>query len=172
MKINLIIIDGLNGSGKSTVAKLLHKKLPRTALISYDEIKRLISDFEPKDEYLQLTAKVIQAMIKQYLSNNVSVIIEFFAPKAEYVKAYTKLAKTNKDLALFVYQIEAPLDVRMQRIQARPLQAGAKRKMDKAWIMRNDENYHANKYTEATVFDSGKLSAGRIVNEMLKGIRS
>ncbi len=117
MKTKLVIIDGLNGSGKSTVAKLLHKKLPRTALISYDEIKRYISDFQPIDEYLQLTTKIIQVMIKQYLNSEVGVIIEFFAPKAEYVKAYTKIANAYQDVSVHVYQIEAPLEVRMQRIK-------------------------------------------------------
>ena len=36
----LIIIDGLNGAGKSTVAQFVGSKLKRTALISYDRMKK------------------------------------------------------------------------------------------------------------------------------------
>ncbi len=72
---------------------------------------------------------------------------------------------------MHVYQIEAPLEVRMQRIKDRPLQAGARKKMDKAWIMRNDQNYTTNKYQDAKVFDSGKLSASKIVNQIVQDIK-
>ena len=65
----LIIIDGPIGSGKTTVSELLHKKLRKTALISLDKIKRLVSDYKPMHKYHQLASEVGKAMVKEYLKN-------------------------------------------------------------------------------------------------------
>ena len=42
----LIIIDGMTGSGKTTVSNMLSKNIPRLAIIGMDKVKRFISDFE------------------------------------------------------------------------------------------------------------------------------
>lgn len=40
----LIIITGVSGTGKTTLAKILHKKLENSILLPYDELSENISD--------------------------------------------------------------------------------------------------------------------------------
>lgn len=166
---SLIIIDGLNGAGKTTVSKLLHARLKRSVRLSFDVIKRLISDYTPTDEYISLTDKVIKLLAKEYLEAGLSVIVDAFSPKEEFVEAYAKIAK-KKSVEFHAFQIEAPHDVRFARIQERPLAEGAKKRMDKKWLKRNDENYLQNKYQKAVVFDSSKLSPEQIVSRIVKDL--
>jgi cytidylate kinase len=166
----LIIIDGLNGAGKTTVAKLLGSKLKRTALISYDRTKRLITDFTPNDEYHALTNYVVRAMAKEYFDHDISVIIESYIPTVEIAKRYTDLAK-RKDVKMYYYQLEAPLDVRFQRIQQRPLAEGAKKKMTVKHVKRNDTFYLENKFGKAKVIETNNLTPEQIVKIILKDLK-
>jgi predicted ABC-type ATPase len=168
MKLNLIIIDGLNGAGKTTVAHLLSSKLKRTALISYDKTKRLISDFTPNDEYHVLANNVVKAMAKEYFKYKVNVIIESYIPTKEIAKRYLVLAR-SKYINLYYYQLEAPLHVRAKRIKQRPLVQGGK-KMTIKHIQRNDSFYLENKYNKAKVIQTDSLSPEKIVKIILNDL--
>lgn len=160
MRTSLIIIDGLNGSGKTTIAKQLHRDLKRTAVIHWDYIKRLISDFEPNSKDLRLTGNIVKLMAREYLKNDINVIIESFFPRKEYIEELTKLARDKKSrVHLFVYQIEAPFKVRAQRIRTRNKTEGVKKRMTKKWIKSNDVEYFAHKYTKAKVLDSSQKTS-------------
>ena len=166
----LIIIDGLNGAGKSTVAKLLHAKLKRTALISYDKIKRLISDFTPNEEYHAIANYVVRAMAKEYLVAGVDTIIESYIPTVAIANRYLGLAR-RKNVQLFYYQLEAPLHVRAERIRQRPLVEGAKKKMTLEHIKKNDDFYLSNKYNRAKVIKTHNLTPDQVTRIILKDVQ-
>ena len=168
---NLIIIDGLNGAGKSTVAKLLVSKLKRTALISYDATKRLIGDFTPNEEYHRIANLVVRAMAREYFDHDVSVVIESYVPTKEIAGIYTGLAK-RKDVRLHYFQLEAPLEIRYKRILQRPLVTGAKKKMSIEQVAKNDEVYFQSKFPKAKVIETHALKPERIVKILLKEIKA
>lgn len=166
METTLIIIDGQNGAGKSTVARLLHQKSPATALIHWDTIKKLISDFKPSKEHHAIAAEVAQAMAKVYLKNGVSVIYEAYFGKGEYISSLIK--KKQKNVRVLVYQIEAPFHIRAQRIKERYLRGEKKKLLTQAKLKLNDVTYHTNKYQKAKVFDSSKYTAAQIAKQITK----
>lgn len=167
-KKNLIIIDGLNGAGKSTVARMLVSILKRTALISYDTIKRLIGDFTPNEEYHRIANHVVRAMAKEYFDNYVNVIIESYVPTKEIARIYTGLAR-RKDVRLSYFQLEAPLKVRYKRILQRPLVAGAK-KMSMEQVAKNDTVYFQNRFAKATIIETSSLKPEQIAKIILQKI--
>src|SRR3989344_6878236 len=88
----ILIIDGMTGAGKSSVSKLLSKKLPRTAVIGMDKVKLFISDFERNERDNGIARNIIREMTKIYLDNEISVIIE--QPiKSEEVNIYESMAE-------------------------------------------------------------------------------
>jgi predicted ABC-type ATPase len=170
MKTSLIIIDGQNGAGKSTVAKLLHTKIKNTAIIHWDNVKKLVSDFKPNDRDRNIAAQVARAMAQTYLKNNVSVIYETYFGKAEYLNAVLALA--GKQIRVFIYQLEAPFDVRHKRIKLRQANTPKhKIVLTKARLIRNDKLYSKSKYLKAKVIDSTHMTPEKIVAEILKNLK-
>lgn len=169
MKSTLVIIDGQNGAGKTTVARLLHQKLPSTALIHWDTLKKLISNFKPNKEHHAIVAEVAQAMARVYLKNGVSVICEAYFGRGEYIHT---LIKKQKGVRVLVYQIEAPFQVRAQRIKERYRKGEKKRWLTQAKLKLNDVTYHTNKYTKARAFDSSKYTAIQISKQIIQEIKA
>lgn len=164
---SIIIIDGLNGAGKSTVAKMLSSKLKRTALISYDSIKRLMSDFTPNEEYHRIANHVVRSMAKEYLRHGVNVIIETYIPSRKIAMMYTGLARRS-DVTLHHFKLEAPLDVRYERILQRPLVPGVKKKQSKEKVAVNDEQYFLNNTSRATVIETNVRTPEQVARIILK----
>ncbi len=171
IKPRLILIDGPIGAGKSTTAKLLHKKLKRSALISLDRIKHLLSDhnYSHPNKDLQLASDVGTAMTKAYLKNNINVIVEKAFTRERFLKSFIKNLRGKAKI--FVYQIEAPIKIRTIRVKKRPLPPDSKLKPTKKKIKSNTKHYHLYKYKKAKVFDSTKLTPNKIVKEILKDIK-
>ena len=165
----LIIIDGLNGAGKSTIARQLHAKLPFTAFIHWDTIKKIISDFEPTQLYHGIAAKVVTSMIKTYLENGVNVVYEAYFGKKEFIENVAKLAEG--DIKLLVYQIEAPFETRKEKIKSRFEKGETKKLLPDEHIDRNDKFYYENKYQGAKVFDSSRSSPDEIVCAIIEDLK-
>lgn len=171
MKPKLIIIDGPMGAGKSTVAKLLHKKLKYSALISLDRIKHIISGVKVDDlEHLQLASEIGATITKEYLKRDRNVIVEKAFTQDKYLKKFLKLINYNTKKT-FIYQIEAPLHIRIERIKNRPFPDEIKRKPSLKKIKKNYYRYNNFKYKGAKTFDSYELSTKQIVNKILKDIK-
>jgi len=165
----LIMIDGPIGSGKSTTAKILHSKMKRTALIALDRIKHLLYDYRVDNHAdLQLASDVGAAMTKTYLSRGINVIVEKAFTQDKYLRSFAKIARGRA--RLLIYQIEAPVYIRIQRVKQRPLPPDAKGKPKLEKIKRNTLHYEQFKYKGAKVFDSSLLSPNQIVRRILKDV--
>ncbi len=136
MKPYMIIIDGPMGSGKSTIAALLNKKLTRTAHLGIDRIKFFVSDFKRDYEDNHMTLLVLLRMIDEYLKNGINILIAQGLYKREHFEPYIKIAK-KKNLKLFMYQLEAPKEVLLERILKRPKPAEARTLISKTRVMNN-----------------------------------
>ncbi len=170
----LIVIDGPMGAGKTTVSKLLHEKLHKkkrlNALISLDRLKRIISGYKMDSKIpLKLASYIGTSMTKEYLKNNIDVIVEKAFTRAEFVDSFIKPFK--KKTRLFVYQIEVPTDIGARHVRERPLHPEIKKRPPKSKFERNIRHYSQFKYKKAKVFDSNKLTPRQIVNQIMKDIK-
>lgn len=166
----LIIIDGPNGAGKTTLAKLLHIKLKRTAFIHWDTIKKLVSDFKPNAADHGLAEEVTTAMTNAYLTNDINVIFEAFWGTKENINMLLRGVKLPKS-RVFIYQLNAPFEVRIKRAKEGWLAGNRKRLLPPAHIKKNDKLYTAKRFKEAKIFDSHKLSTAQIAKQILKDIK-
>ena len=71
-------------------------------------------------------------------------------------------------IPVFVYQIEAPRDLLLERILSRPKPTMAKTPVSRERIESNLDSYFENKYLGARiVFDSSKFSPDEILEQMI-----
>jgi len=171
-KGKLIIIDGPMGAGKTTISELLQGKIKeKTALVSLDKLKRMVSQNELDSKiHLELAHEVGALIANFYLRKEVNVIVEKAFTKAEFLKSFLKLIKGNPKT--FIYQIEAPFEIRIKRVKEREKNKNKgipKNKLGEK-MTRNTAHYNELKYKKARMFDTSKLGIRKIVNEILKDI--
>jgi adenylate kinase family enzyme len=70
------VIHGPPGTGKTTVAKELQEKLPWTAYIGVDHLKRFISLFREHPEHGEISRQIVYAIVPIYLEYGINVILE------------------------------------------------------------------------------------------------
>ncbi|MBI4185873.1 AAA family ATPase [Candidatus Berkelbacteria bacterium] len=164
-----VVIDGPMGAGKTTVAKLLHQKFKRTALLGIDRVKWAVSDFTRSSEDNAMTADVVLAMGREYLKHGLNIILDQGFMRKEFLHPYIQLAKKEK-AHLLIYQLEAPRDILLGRITSRPKPDSAKRKVSKTKTLKNIRTYFENKYAKAQIIDSSTLTPKQIVDMISKDI--
>src|SRR3989338_1424432 len=91
-----VVIDGPMGAGKTTVAKLLHQKIKRTALLGIDRVKWTVSDFSRSSKDNAMTADVVLAMCKEYLKHGLNIILDQGFMRKEFLNPYLQLAKKER----------------------------------------------------------------------------
>lgn len=170
MKNFLVIIDGPMGSGKTTVGKILHSKLKRTAVISSDKIKFFISDFERGERDNAITGFVLQQMCREYAKQGINIVLPQGFWKKEYVDPYIQIAKEN-NLKLFIYQLEAPRDVLVERIKNRPTPSTVKTPVPEERIKENLDTWETYRYESEKVFNSLELSPEQIADQILEDLK-
>jgi len=168
MKPFMILIDGPMGSGKTTIGRLLHKELPRTAILSTDSIKFFISDFERGERDNAIAAAVLMQMCKEYVKHGINILLPQGFWKKEYMDPYISLAKEH-NLEVFMYQLEASRDVLLERIAARPIPAG-RTPVPQERILKNLQTWEDNKFEAGKVFNTEEFAAEEIVQLILKDI--
>ncbi len=167
----IIIIDGPMGSGKTTVGKLLHPNLPRTAILSTDAIKFFISDFERGDRDNAISAAVLIQMCREYIKQGISLLLPQAFWKKEYLDPYLKLAEEN-NLKVFIYQLEGSKELLIDRIHNRPKPALAKTPVPEERILNNLKTWEDNRYQLGKVFNVDELSSEQIAKLILEDLSS
>lgn len=170
MKNFLVLIDGPMGSGKTTIGKILHSKLKRTAILSTDAIKFFISDFERGERDNAISAAVLMQMCKEYIRQEINIVLPQGFWKKEFIDPYMQFADEN-NLALFVYQLEAPKEMLLKRISNRPKPAQAKTPVPVERILKNLETWESSRYEMGKVFDTATQSAEEIADCILQDLQ-
>jgi predicted kinase len=165
----LIIIDGPMGSGKTTIGKLLHQRLRRTVRLSTDRIKFFLSDFERGERDNTITAAVLFEMCKEYVNHDINLLLPQAFWKKEYLEPYIKLADEN-DLKLFIYQLEAPKDVLLERVRNRPKPELAMTPVPEERIQANLKTWEENRYEMGKTFNTSEFTPEEIVEKILKDV--
>ncbi len=117
--MQLIIIRGPAGSGKSSVAKELHETATqKTALLPLDVFKVNIA--KEQEGALQITAEIIEHAAKKFLAADYTVILEgMFNMEREYYKnLFKELFNYNQGINR-LYFLEISLEESIKRNQAR-----------------------------------------------------
>ena len=169
MKKFLLIIDGPMGTGKTTVAKILHEKIKHTAHIRLDQIKWLVSGFQRTPAQNEMTRAVVMEMVKEYLCHGINAILEQ-GMKKEHIAVYKRLAKKYKAQCL-IFQLDAPKEVLFERVRQRPPTPG-KPKVSNARILRNYRFHLANKHNNGIKIDTEKVTPKKIADYILKELKA
>ena len=156
------------GSGKTTVAALLHKKLKRTALLGLDRIKWFISDFKKIPADNEIVRDVVAMMAKEYLKHGINVMVEQ-GMREDAINALKKIAQKG-GARCFIYQLEAPKQLLLKRIHQRPRLKG-KPKISSARIERNYKAHTEHKYNGAIIMDAEKFTAQQIANQIMRDLK-
>ena len=164
------------GSGKTTLSKLLNKKLEGTARVPLDEIKKYISGAKKDSSNKKISQKMVMMMTEEYLKSGISVITEW-AMKDVYVQEFIKIAKENNAFC-FIFQLTAPKEVLIERVKERTRILLNKPKLQKKNIENIEKHFKEHydfhlktKYTGAVIVDSEKLNLEQIVKLVLKEIK-
>lgn len=94
----IIFINGTISSGKSTIAKLLEKEIPNTAVIEID-ILRNILHWMPLEKTIPINLENAVSVIKNLVNRNLNVVIPY--PLSE--KNYNYLMENLKDLSIKIH---------------------------------------------------------------------
>lgn len=172
LKQKLILIDGPTGSGKTTTAHLLYKKLKHTAFLGRDEVKWFVSDFSRLHKRdIMIADRVVLAMCKEYLSLGKSVVIEQCFRRKKVVNPYLDLAKKKK-IPILAYELIAPKDILLHRVRCRPYMCPGKKNLPLWRIRKQILAYPHKHFTSARLnFNSAELSASQIANSIIKDIK-
>lgn len=78
----LVVINGMPGSGKTTLSRRLHKELPDVILLNKDTFKEFLFDTLPPGDFQwskllgRVSLEALYAMVRVFLKNERDVILE------------------------------------------------------------------------------------------------
>ena len=161
----LLIIDGMTGAGKTTVAAQISTKIPRVAVIGMDKVKRFISDFERGERDNAIAREIIFEMTKIYFDHNISVIIDQSFKSDNELKLYEKLAY-KYSFNIYKVQLFTAPQLAFKRVIDR--QKDWSDKMPKERIKRNISLFKNREKEGFLIIDTSKISSNEIVGKILK----
>ena len=98
MKNKIIFINGSINSGKSTIAKILVKELPQTALVEIDAFHEMI-EWMPIDEAIPLNLENALSVIRNFIARDLNIIVPY--PLSQ--KNYDYFVAGLKDLGIEIH---------------------------------------------------------------------
>lgn len=165
----VVAILGPAGAGKSTLAEMLKNDLVNTAHVSTDHIKRYISQFREIESHNEVSRNVTNAMIVEYLNNDISTIVDQGMSTKQVEKLEHIAKEHNADF--FVYKIEAHPDIRTKRIAERQERVKQPMMSQKTMDILS-KIYEENDYPATATFDSGEMSTREIADMILKDLKA
>ena len=96
----IIFINGSINSGKSTIAKLLIKDLPNTALLEIDSLREMF-DWMPIDQAVPINLENAVSVIKNFVSRNLNVIVPYPLSQKNYDYMISNLNDLNTKIFVF-----------------------------------------------------------------------
>lgn len=171
MKKYILILYWPMCSGKSTIAKLFLEKIPGVFHLSWDKIKRMISQYTP-EKYMGFMNSIMVDVAQSAIKNWFPILIEWNVwLQNEVRKKYESLAKENWYTFIEI-NIEAPLEILEERFTERVNTAIEKwSRLTVTTIDQMMSRYNGYmKYKKNTILtlDSSTLSSEEIYNHIVK----
>jgi predicted kinase len=165
----LLIIDGMTGSGKTIVSKLLSEQISRVAVIGMDKVKRFISDFKRCKKDNAIARDIVFEMTKKYFDHNISVIIDQPFKTEQELKKYENIAQ-KYSIPIYKVQLFTTPKLAFERVINR--QKDRENKVPENRIKRNISLFKNKKDKGFVVIDTSKISSNEVVEKILKIINS
>lgn len=166
-RLFMVIIHGPMGSGKTTLADLLHDEIADTAHFGADHVKWLVSDFKNVPSHTQIAKNMIPTMADGYLKQGINLILEQAFTDVE-IKELEQVARRH-NAKFLAYRLDAQREVLNSRIVERTQRLG-KPEVSKEHIDKSYEEYHQNIYNGDASFDSEKMSIREMADRILKDL--
>lgn len=164
--MNLVIINGPCGVGKSTVASALHQMMPLSLLVDIDVIRRFISGYrEHADESNQSSFLIVLAMIDAYIQTGHDVIVEKMMFDETRLDRMIALAKQRNAHVTEVI-LWASKDVVLKRASDRGYSDESLLTPEKCERFWNEMNELKAKRPHVTIIDVENLSPDEVVQRV------
>lgn len=96
----IIFINGSINAGKSTVAKILGEKLPRTAVLEIDSLREMIN-WMPIAQAVPLNIDNAIALVKNFVKEDLNVIVPYPLSRKNYDYIINNLRDIGTDIFAF-----------------------------------------------------------------------
>lgn len=164
--MQLIIINGPCGIGKSTAAAALHAELPLSFLLDIDAQARFINHYkEYPAERWELVTTISKGIIKNCLEIGRDVIIDKMIYDTDLLNAYRALGK-QANASVYEFILWAPKEVVMARAHARGWAKGGLLTPEKCERFWEEIDHLKRRRPEATVIDVSELTEREILDEL------
>ncbi len=114
----IIFLNGSINSGKSTVAKLLAKKIPNAATVEIDAFREMI-DWMPIDTAVPINLENAIAVIRNFTKHGISCIVPY--PLSEKNHAYIADALSDLGTAIHYFTLAPSIETALSDRGARKL---------------------------------------------------
>ncbi|MEK7072992.1 MAG: AAA family ATPase [Patescibacteria group bacterium] len=169
--MNLVIINGPCGIGKSTVASALHQTMPLSFLVDIDAIRRLISGYrEHAEESGQSSFLVVLAMIDAYIQTGHDVIVEKMLFDETRLDRMIALA-TQRNAHVTEVMLWASKDFVLKRAADRGYREDGLLTPEKCERFWNEMNELKAKRPHATIIDVENLSPEEVVERIRTAVK-
>lgn len=163
----VVVIHGPMGSGKTTLADLLHDEIVDTAHFGADHIKWLVSDFRNVPSHTQVAKNMVPVMAEGYLKQGINLILEQAFTKEE-IASLEEIAK-KYDAQFYVYGLSANREILNRRIAERTQKSG-KPEVSTEHINKSYEEYQQNMYDEGVSLNTEGISIREMADRILKDL--
>jgi len=93
----ILFLNGSINSGKSTVAKLLAAKIPKSAIIEIDALRGMI-DWMPIDQAIPINLENAISVIKNFTHHGISCIVPYPLSQKNYEYMTANLSDLGEDM--------------------------------------------------------------------------
>lgn len=157
----IIFINGSINSGKSTVSKLLSKKIGNCAILEIDELRNFI-EWMPLEQSIPLNWENAFLLIRNFVKNKINVIVPYPISQKNYERIINSLNDFKNDIYFFT--LNPSLDIVSQNRGERNLDEWERERI----------KYHygigINNPTFGEVIDNSKQTPEETVEEILEKI--
>lgn len=162
-----MLVDGMSGGGKTTTCNLLAQKLPRTAIVGFDKIKKFVSDFERGTRDNQIAREVTEVMVLKYLDLGLSVIVEHPFKNEEEISFYTNVAR-SRGIPCYKFQLYADPNIALQRVVTRTKENNGDLPEERA--KHNISLFESRSNLGFTVIDTTEIEPQKVAEHILKEV--
>ena len=105
----IIILNGPRNSGKSTVARILQKKIPNTAHVEVDNLRDFVSWMDGERGAYSLSIENAVLITKNFVKHGLNVVFTYLLDKSDYKNVMEMLE--GVDTKIYVFTLNPDINV-------------------------------------------------------------